>query len=430
MILVFGALILILLMVLAIPLGYALGLAGIASLSMLVPINSIQALMSNAVYASVAQSTFLTIPMFVLMAEFLSCGGVAEDMLLACNKMLRKVRGGLAMACILAGVVHAAATGSSAASAASLARASFPAMMRAGYATSFATGTIAIAGTLAIMIPPSVAFVLYGLTTETSIGKLFLAGIFPGLITALGYILTISVVLWLRPDLGPNAQKEAEIAAMSGKESKQSGKIWPMVLLIVIILGGLYGGVATPTEISAIGALGALLISLGSRRMTRANFTDAVGATLRITTMIIMIVIGAHLFGHFISFSRATDVMLAWIAAAHMAPISVVIILVLVYLALGAFMDQSAIIILTAPITTPLVVGLGYDPVWWGVIMVKTAEIGLVHPPLGLVTFVVSNATKTDLRSNFIGVIPYIVTELLILAALVAFPEITLWLTR
>jgi tripartite ATP-independent transporter DctM subunit len=424
-----GTAVLILLMILSVPIGFALGLAGVASLAMIVPTGSIAALMTRVVHSTVSNSAFLTVPMFILMAEFLSCGGVAEDLLLACNRMLRRVRGGLAMACILAGAVHAAATGSSAASAASLARASFPAMMKAGYAPSFAAGTIAIAGTLAIMIPPSVAFVLYGLMTETSIGKLFLAGIIPGLLTAFGYILTISVVLWWRPQLGPDPRKEAEVAA-STKASSDRGRTWPMVLLIAVILVGLYGGVATPTEISAIGALGALLISLSSGRMTRSNFAEAVGATLRITTMIIAIVYGAHLFGYFISFSKITDTMLTWIAASGMAPILVVIVITVVYLLLGTFMDQAAIIILTAPITTPLVVGLGYDPVWWGVLMIKTAEDGLVSPPLGLVTFVVASSTKTDVRSSFMGVLSYITAELLLLAILVAFPEITLWLTR
>jgi C4-dicarboxylate transporter, DctM subunit len=417
-----GTGVLLLMMALALPIGFALGIAGIASLAMIVPIQSIMALMTKVVHSTVASNLLLTIPMFVLMAEFLSCGGVAEDLLLACNRLLRRIKGGMAMACILAGTVHAAATGSSTASAASLARASFPAMRRVGYAPSFAVGTIAIAGTLAIMIPPSVAFVLYGLMTETSIGKLFVAGIIPGILTAGGYILTISFMLWLKPELGPNAEQEKIAAAAPNR-----GKVWPMVVLIVLILGSLYGGVATPTEISAIGALGALAISAASGRMTRSNFIEAVGGTLRISTMIIAIIFGAHLLGYFVSFSKVTDTMLAYISASGFSPTLVVLIVVGVYLMLGMFMDQAAIIILTAPITTALVVGLGYDPVWWGVIIIKTAEIGLVSPPLGLVTFVTSSATKTDLRSSFIGVTPFMVTEVILLALLIAFPQLSLW---
>lgn len=410
---------------LGIPIGFALGLAGIASLALLVPVDSILALMTKVVHVTIGNYLFLTIPMFVLMAEFLSTGQVAEDLLLACNRLLRKVRGGMAMAIILAGAVHAAVTGSSTASAASLSRASFPAMRRAGYSSSFAVGTIAIAGTLAVMVPPSVAFILYGLMTETSIGKLFIAGIIPGIVTAVGYIVTISLVLWLKPSVGPDPRREEEIAGAG-----ERGAVWPIVLLIAVILGGLYTGVATPTEISAIGALGALLVSLGLKRMSRSGFVHAVTGTLRITAMIMTIIFSAHLFGYFISFSRITDTILQWIAAADLAPTAVMLLVVLLYLILGMFMDQAAIIILTAPITAPLMVGLGYDPVWWGVIIIKTAEIGLVSPPLGLATFVVSSSSGTDLRSSFIGVTPYIATELVLLGLLIVYPQISLYLVN
>jgi C4-dicarboxylate transporter, DctM subunit len=416
---------LVVLMMLAIPIGFSLGITAIMSLAMIVPMQIIPALMTKVVHQTTANSVLLTIPMFVLMAEFLAAGGVAEDLLLACNRALRRIRGGLAMACILAGTVHAAATGSSSASAASLARASFPAMMKAGYSVQFATGTIAIAGTLAIMIPPSVAFALFGLVTETSIGKLFVAGIIPGLLTAAGYVLTISLTLWLRPDLGPKPQGEASVALAENK-----GKVWPMMTLVVIILVGLYSGVATPTEISAIGALGALIISWLSGRMNQRNFIGAVGGTMRIMTMIIVIIFSAHLLGYFVSYSKLADTLLRWITEAGLSPTVVMVSVVLVYLLLGAFLDQSAIIILTAPTTTLLMAGLGYDPIWWGVIVIKTAEIGLVHPPLGIVTFVVSSATKTKLQDNYIGVIPYIITELMLLGVLMAFPQLSLWLVR
>lgn len=416
---------LIILMLLGMPIGFSLGITAIASLAMIVPAPTILSLMTNVVHQATGNYVLMTIPMFVLMAEFLAAGGVAEDLLLACNRLLRRIRGGMAMACILAGTVHAAATGSSAASAASLARASFPAMMKAGYASSFAVGTIAIAGTLAIMIPPSVPFVLFGLVTETSIGKLFIAGVIPGLLTAGGYIVTISITLWLRPQLGPTPSLEMKAAEVENK-----GAVWPMVSLVALIITGLYTGVATPTEISAVGALGALIISTFTGRMTRANFNHAVGGTLRITTMIIVIMFGAQMLGYFVSYSKVTETMLHWIIVSGLSPTLVMVMVVLTYLLLGAFLDQGAIIILTAPVTTALMVGLGYDAVWWGVIIIKTAEIGLVHPPLGIVTFVVSSATKTDLKSNYIGVIPYIVTELVLLSVLVAWPQLSLWLVN
>lgn len=405
------------------PIGFALGVAGVASLALLVPADSILVLMSKLVHSTSASYILLTIPMFVLMAEFLAVGGVAQDLLLSCNRLLRNIRGGMAMAVILAGTLHAAVTGSSTASAASLSRASFPAMKAAGYNPAFSVGTIAIAGTLAVMIPPSTAFILYGLMTDTSIGKLFVSGVFPGLLTAVGYLITISVVLKLRPDWGPKPGAEAAAAAApSGK-----GRVWPVTLLIVVVLGGLYSGVATPTEISAIGALGALLVSLATRRMTKDGFIDAVAGTLRITSMILMIILSAHLFGYFISFSKITDSLLQWIAASGMSPTAVMLLVVLIYLLLGMVMDQAAIIILTAPLSTALMVGLGYDPIWWGIIIIKTAEIGLVSPPLGLVTFVVSSSSRVPLNQAFKGAIPFLITELIILAILIAFPRISLY---
>ncbi|ABL71288.1 TRAP transporter large permease [Paracoccus denitrificans] len=419
-----GVLVLLLLIALAVPIGFALGLGGVLSLGMLVPTGTIEALMSKVVRDTSASYVFLTIPMFVLMAEFLSVGRVAEDLFLSCNRVLRKIRGGMAMAVIVAGAIHAAVTGSSTASAASLSRASYPAMRRAGYDPGFAVGTAAIAGTLAVMIPPSTAFILYSLMTDTSVGKLFIAGIIPGAITAVGYIVTISLVLKYRPHLGPKPGAEVEAA-----KHRTSGRVWPVVLLIAVVVGALYAGIATPTEVAAIGAAGALLVSLSTKRMTRHGFLDAVGTTLRITTMIITIIFGAHLFGYFISFSQITTMMLQWIADSGISPTMVMLLVVFVYLLLGMVMDQAAIIILTAPISTALMVGLGYDPIWWGVIIIKTAEIGLVSPPLGLVTFVVSATSKVDLRRSFIGVLPYLVMEIIILTLLLAFPQLSLVLT-
>jgi C4-dicarboxylate transporter, DctM subunit len=426
MTIVIGIGILVLLIVLGVPVGFALGLSSIAALSMIVPLGTTWQLMTNVVHQSTANNVLMTIPMFVLMAEFLTVGGVAEDMLLACNRMLRKVRGGMAMACILGGVIHAAATGSSSASAASLARASYPAMMKAGYASRLALGTVAIAGTLAAMIPPSIAFILFGLVTGASVGKLFVAGLIPALLTAMGYILTISLTLWIKPSLGPSSAKLEAAAA----NVQRRGNVLPMAILITVVIGGLYSGVATPSEISTVGALGALIISFFTRRMTVPAFIHAVGSTLRIITMIMVILFGAQLFGFFVSYSKVTDLVLHWIAISGFSHSMVVIVLVVTYLVLGAFLDQGSIIILTAPISTALMVGLGYSPIWWGVVIIKTAEIGFVHPPLGITTFVVSSTTKTPLKDNYIGVIPYIATELVLLSILVAWPALSLWLVK
>ncbi len=241
--------------------------------------------------------------------------------------------------------------------------------------------------------------------------------------TALGYILTIWIVLKLKPELGPSPEDEVRVAS-----EQKGGSVWPMFLLIVIVLGGLYSGIATPTEISAIGATGALLISLATGRMTRHEFIDAIGGTLRISAMILTIIVAAHIFGYFISFTKITDALLAWISDSGMTATSAILLIVFIYLVLGMFMDQAAVLILTAPISTPLIVGLGYDPIWWGVVMIKSVEIGLVTPPMGMVVFVTAYTTGTDLKSSFKGVMPFIAAEFVTLALLLSFPALTLWL--
>ncbi len=417
--------VLIFFIVVGIPVGFALGLAGIVGVLTMLPFNSLLVLAQKVVKESVSSHALMTIPMFLLMAEFLGAANITRDLLLACNKVMHRVRGGMAMACVLAGTVLAAASGSSTATAATISRATYPTMKLAGYSSSFAVGSIAISGTLAMMIPPSIAFVLYGLMTEYSIGKLFMAGILPGLLTALGYIVVIWLALWWKPELGPKPGREAELAATSERT-----QVWPIGLLIAIIFTALYSGVATPTEIAALGAFGALIICLFLRRLSWLNITSSFSSALRTTAMIITIIFSAHMFGYFVSFSRITDTLLQWIDASGFPPIVVVLLLIFMYLLLGMLMDQAAIMILTAPITAPLVVGLGFDPIWWGVIIVKTSEIGMVTPPVGLNVYVAAAACKTSLSTAFKGITPFVVMDLLILALLIAFPWLPLLLVR
>ncbi|MCF8482565.1 MAG: TRAP transporter large permease subunit [Rhodospirillum sp.] len=417
-----GVLILLTVIGLGMPVGFALGVAGILALMLIVPAAALAGLMTSVVHGTVSSYIILTIPMFILMAEFLSAGGVSQDLMLACGRTLRRLRGGVALACVFAGAILASASGSSTASAASLSRAAYPSMKAMGYRPSFAIGTIAISGTLAIMIPPSIAFVVYGLMTEVSIGKLFVAGFLPGLLTALGYVAAILLTLWLCPDAAPPPGRDLPDA------SDSQGRVWPIMILVVIVLGCLYGGVATPSEVAALGALAAGIISFASGRMTRHGFTSALGNTLRTTAMIVTIIFGAHLFGYFISFTQITNSLLAVIADSDLSPYIVVLMIVAVYLMLGMIMDQMAIIILTAPITHALVTSLGFDGIWFGVILVKTAEIGLVTPPMGLNVFIACSAAGVDTRTGFKGVLPFVAVELVILGVLLAFPGLVLFL--
>lgn len=423
---------LLLLIVVGVPVGFALGLAGAIGLLAIVNAKIITGLIGHVAYETASNYVLLTIPMFVLMAELLASSGIAKDMMLSCSRLMYRVKGGLAMACVLAGAVLASASGSSTASVASIASAAFPTMKRLGYDDRFSVGTMAIAGTLAIMIPPSIAFIVYGIITEESIGKLFMAGLVPGVITAFGYILTIAVVVRLRPDWAPDPQllklEGSDPDSGQSGELSQSGRIWPVMLLVMLVLGALYTGVATPTEIGALGASGALILTCLLRRLSWEGLITALGKTLRTTSMIIVIIFGALLFGYFLTYTQVTVAMLDWIAAAELSPYVVLLAIVAIYLVLGMFMDQFAIIVLTVPITYAVLTGLGFDGIWLGIVIVKTAEIGLVSPPLGLNIYIASGATGVSTRQGFAGVTPFILVELLILALIIAFPSLTLFL--
>jgi C4-dicarboxylate transporter, DctM subunit len=415
------------LIALGLPIGFALGLAGTACLLVIAPLPVLTGLMQGVVHHTTANFVLLTIPMFVLMSEVLSAGGIARDLMISCNRLMRRVKGGLAMTCVLAGAVLAAASGSSTASVAAIARSTFPTMQRLGYHPGFAVGTISISGTLAIMIPPSIAFVVYGIISEESIGRLFMAGVIPGLLTAAGYLVTIALCIRARPSLVPALKARAD-EALAAADGEPRGRVWPVMLLIVTVLGCLYTGVATPTEIGALGAFGALALSFVLGRLDRRGFAEAIGHTLRTTAMIVTIIFGAVLFGYFMAYTQVTTAILDWIAETRLPPHAVLAAILVFYVILGMFMDQFAIIVLTVPITHAIATGLGFDGVWFGVLIVKTAEIGLVTPPMGLNVFIASASTGVSTREGFAGVMPFVVTELLLLAVLVAVPSLSLFL--
>lgn len=423
-----GTLLLILFLLLGLPVGFALGVAGSISLLFVAPQATVLGLMTEVVHHTFANYVILTIPAFVMMSEFLSAGGIADDMMIACNRLMRKVKGGLAMACVLAGAVLAATSGSSTASVATIARAAYPTMSRLGYNPGLAIGTISIAGTLAIMIPPSIALVVYGILTEESIGKLFIAGIGPGVVTGLGYMVAIRLVLWRNPDWAPS--HDDALTDAEGHRLEQKGRVWPVVLLVVLVLGSLYSGLATPTEVGAIGAVGAFLLSLSLGRLRAGTAATAIGNTLRTSAMIVTIIFGALMFGYFMTYTQVTNRLLDFIAASDISPHLVLVLILLMYLLLGMLMDQFAILVLTVPVSYSIVTGLGFDPIWFGILIVKTAEIGLVTPPVGLNVFIASAATKTPTKVGFKGVAPFVAVELVLLALLVSFPEISLFLVN
>jgi C4-dicarboxylate transporter DctM subunit len=413
------------LIVTGMPIGFALLVAGAISLLVFAGAQVVTGILSDVVYNVSANYVLLTIPMFILMSEFLSTSGIANDLVDASYRWFGRLRGGLGIACVIAGAVMAAVVGSSTASTATMSTATFPSMRRIGYKDSFSLGIIAISGTLAILIPPSIVLVVYGILTEESIGKLLVAGIVPGVLTALGYIVTILVMVKFRPEIAPRSAGFDLRGAMASTRH-----VWPVMLLIVIVMGSLYSGVATPTEVGAIGAAAAFVIIFLMGRMSPGGLRTSLSRTARTTAMILVIIIGAMVFGYFMTFTQLTQKMVGAIAGSGLSRMQILLLVVGVYLVLGMFLDQFAILVLTVPISYALIRQLGFDGIWFGIIITKTVEIGLVSPPVGLNVFIASNITGVPLREAFRGVAPFILTEIVIMAILVGFPEISTFLPK
>lgn len=414
---------LLLLLILEMPVAFALLASAIVGLWMVGGETFVSSYLSDTWHSVSASYVFLSVPMYVLLAQFMAQSGMARDIIKASDLWLGRMRGGLGVACVSASAFMAAIIGSSTASCATMSAAAYPTMREVGYDKRVSVGIIAISGTLAIMIPPSIVLIIYAILTAQSIGKLLIAGLLPGLLTAAGYILTIVVLGIRNPEWMPAQPSfDAKAAVRSLKP------VWPMFLLMVLVVGGLYSGFATATEIGAIGAAGALLITLCLRRLDREGFRLALQDTLTTTVMIVPIVVGAMMFGYFLTLTQATQALFGAITEAGMAPWMVIAVLVLIYVVLGMFMDQIAILVLTVPVTYALVTQLGYDGIWYGIVITKTVEIGLVTPPLGLNVFVTSGITKVPLADCFRGVAPFLAVEIGVLALLLTFPQISLFL--
>ena len=365
----------------------------------------------------------ITIPMFILMAEFVIASGTAKDLFNSAAVWVGRVRGGLAMATALAGAGFGAISGSSTASAATLAATSIPSMLSKGYDPKLAGGAVAISGTLAMLIPPSIALILYGIIADVSIGKLLVAGVIPGLFVTVAIMFTVAVVVYFDPAAAPIGR-----AYTMGEKLASLRGVGPMVALFVAVTAVIYTGIATPTEASAIGAFGAMVLALWKGRLSVRTLWDSLLRASQTTCMILLIILGAHIFGYFFTITRVTNDIVTWVEALSLAPILVILVLLLILVILGAFMDQVAILILTVPVFLPLVKALGFDPIWFGVIFVVTAEVGMVTPPLGMNVFVVSRYTGRPVTEVFRGSFPHIIAHIIVIAILTAFPAIILWL--
>jgi C4-dicarboxylate transporter DctM subunit len=406
------------------PIGFAMGLSAVLGTLLLIDTQAAFSLLGQTAYDMAVTYNLSVVPMFVLMGYIAGGAGLSEALYRACNAWLGHRRGGLALATIGGCGAFAAICGSSIATAATMAQIALPEMRRYNYDDRLATGAVAAGGTIGILIPPSIIMVIYGLLTETSISKLFLAGFLPGLLTVAGFMLTITIMTRIDPRLGPRAEPAPIAVKLAALRS-----VWGPVLLFLLVIGGLYFGVFSPTEAAGIGAVGAFALGVLNRGFDREALGQALLDTVRTTAMIFTILIGAILFNNFLILASMPNLVSSWITGLPLGKLAILLVIIGMYFVLGCLLDSLAMILLTIPIVFPIVSALGYDPVWFGIVIVMVVELGLITPPIGMNVFVIKGiAREVPLYTIFRGVTPFIVAQIILIAVLIAFPEIALWL--
>lgn len=411
------------LLALGTPVGFAMAFSGSVGLVMVGGWGTLFGILQTAPLSTVSSYELITIPMFLLMADLVLLSGVADDLFKTASAWVGRIPGGLGMATALAGAGFGAICGTSTASAATLSSTSLPAMIRQGYEPKMAAGVVAISGTLSMLLPTSVALVIFGLLAEVNIGKLLISGIIPAILVTITIMATIYFLVWQDPSRAP--------AAKSVPWCEKFVLLWqvsPMVVLFSIVTGTIYLGVATPTEASAFGAFGAFLLAIVKGKITPGSLYRTLLRACHGTCMIIMILVGASIFGYFFTLTHVTQDLVAWIGSLPASRWVIITLILCGYIVLGSFMDQIAILVLTVPIVLPLIKTLGFDPIWFGVIKIVTAEVGMITPPVGLNCFIVARYAKRPVAEVFHGTFPHFIAHLIVIAILVAFPSIILWL--
>ncbi|MCK4533971.1 MAG: TRAP transporter large permease [Syntrophobacterales bacterium] len=409
---------------LRIPVGFVMAAVGFLGFGCIVSFDASMNMIAKDLFSVFGSYNLTVIPLFVLMGQFAYHSGISKRLFSAAYKFIGHWPGGLAIATVGACAAFAAICGSTNATAATMGAAALPEMKRYNYKPELATGVVAAGGSLGILIPPSVIFIVYGILTEQSIGRLFMAGLLPGLILAFLFVLAIIIWTRMRPELGPKGPK----APLREKLASLSGLI-ETLLLFLLIMGGLFWGFFTPTEAGAIGALGTLLLALAGRNLTMKGFIASLSETTRISCMILVIVAGATIFGHFLAVTRIPFDIARGVSEIQLPRYAVMLIIIMVYLVGGCVIDALALIMLTIPIFYPVVLFLGYDPIWFGVIIVLVTQIGVITPPVGINVYVVSGVARdVPLEVIFKGVVPFLAALIIGTLLLIPFPQIALFL--
>ena len=415
---------LIALLVLGVPIAFAMAVVGIAGTGAVVGLPQTLSQVTLVTWDKGTDFVIVCIPLFVFMGQLTATTGIAGDLYECLQRWLGRMRGGLGVASVFACGGFGAVTGSSVACVATMGTIVYPEMKKYGYNPQLATGVLAASGTLGILIPPSLAFAFYGTLTDTSIAALFVAGIVPGLLT----MLIFAGIVWLRclvnpanGPIGPRFTMQQKLTSLKG--------VLPIALIFALVIGTLYGGICTPTEASAIGASGVVLVSLLMRRLTWANLRQALNETGLVSAFIFAIIVGGYLISRFLVVTQITDLLVTFVTDLNPSRLGFIAFMVVLYLVLGAILDVFGMTILTLPFIFPITTALGIDPVWLGVFIVIMTEVALITPPVGVNVFVMRGiATDVPMGQIFRGVMPFLVGEFLLIGLLVAFPGIATWL--
>jgi C4-dicarboxylate transporter DctM subunit len=403
--------------------GGAMIVVGFLGYAYLGELSSALMILGRNPFSTVGDYSMSVLPLFIFMGSILAQTGISRDLYNTAYKWFGSLRGGMAYSTVVACGAFAAICGSSTATAATMSKVAVPEMEAYNYDRQLSAGVVAAAGTMGILVPPSMGFILYGLLTEVSIGKLFMAGIIPGILEAVFYMAAIFVMCRLNPQMGPpgpRTQFKEKIASLKFT--------WPVITLFVLVLGGIYAGIFTPTEAGALGASGALVISLFSRKLTWKGFITAVRDAVETTAMIMLLMVGAFILMHFFAIGQLPNGLSELIATLNLNKWLFLGLMTLIYIALGCALDIFSVIILTVPVIFPAVTGLGLNPVWFGVIMVRVIEVGLVTPPVGLNVFVISGATGYPVGTIFRGIVPFLIADVFHIGLLAAVPALSLFI--
>ncbi|WP_102271731.1 TRAP transporter large permease [Cytobacillus massiliigabonensis] len=422
---VIGIVLLLVLILLRVSVGLSLFLVGFLGVSWLTDWSVAFSQLGSSAFGTSNSYSLSVIPMFILMGMFMSNTGLGKDLFNAVDKWIGHFRGGLAIATVGAASIFSAISGSSNATTATLARICIPEMNQFKYKTTFSTASVAAGGTLGVLIPPSVLLIIYGALTSEPIGPLLIGGLIPGIIMTLLFMAMINIQVRLNPEIAPT-KKEAN--SISDRFASLKG-VWPFLLIFAISIGGIYFGVFTPSEAGGIGAIGAFILTLITKRLNFKGLISSLDETLRLTVMLFLILIGAALFGKFLALSQIPMYLTNVVGSLNVSPYLILALILIVYFILGMFLEGIAIMTLTLPIVYPLITQLGFDGLWFGIIMIMLINIGVLTPPLGLSVYIISGVVKdVPIEKIFKGVIPAIITMAIFTIILIIFPDIVTFL--